>query len=109
MPLSHRHKLSIADISRKMLCYVQTRLILVSFLLFVFYVRLLFLVSPAAQVLLWKASLVDDDGAKQASLLQAEEEAKAAMQVYKQYWGDYSLKLAQAYTTLAQIYARMDK
>ena len=68
-----------------------------------------FLVSPAAQVLLWKASLVDDDGAKQASLLQAEEEAKAAMQVYKQYWGDYSLKLAQAYTTLAQIYARMDK
>ena len=28
-------------------------------------------------MLLWKASLVDDDGAKQASLLQAEEEAKA--------------------------------
>ena len=61
-----------------------------------------------AQVLLWKASLADED-ARQASLLQAEEEAKAAMQIYKVYWGDYSLKLAQSYTTLAQIYAKMDK
>ena len=44
-----------------------------------------------------------------ASLAQAEEEAKSAVQIYRMYWGEYSVKLAHAFCTLGQIYHKMDK
>ena len=44
-----------------------------------------------------------------ASLVQAEEEAKSALQIYKMYWGDYSVRLANAYCTLGQIHHKMEK
>ena len=62
----------------------------------------------SAQVLQWKAMHVDSSE-KEGNLIYAETEAKAAVNVFKHNWGEYSVRLAQSLSLLGQIYAKMDR
>lgn len=57
---------------------------------------------------MWKA-ILSDVGEQQGLLVWADTEIRAALQMFKSHWGEYSLKTAHALMLRGQILAKMNQ
>ena len=62
-----------------------------------------------AQCLQWKAVNAKLHEEADGCLVWAEVEAKGAMAMFRTFYGENSLKVAQTYSLLGQIYTKMEK